>query len=324
MIRRITRECPLKIVSFTDTHLDNNEACYNLALKLLRKTIQEEKPDLVLFVGDNVTGYDDEGRVREFAGVMADLQVPWCPVLGNHEGDSAGRLPRAEMADLLRHSPYCMMPEEKPTLSDGTPVWGHTNYVVPLFNEDGKMCFKLIFLDGGSDLSDEELEHYGITRTKTHEYDFLKDSQITWYRQQMREDDCPSMVFCHIPLPEYVDAWEKGQRLAGSKLENICCSCKNNGMFDAMVQEGKTIAYVTGHDHINDFRVLYRGIQLIYNRMSGFSSYNVISKRQGEKLMQGCSVYYVDADGKVAFGDIIYHDRYPQEREEMYRVVRKE
>ena len=324
MIRRISKDRPLKILSFTDMHLDYVEERYALAIKLLQQTIREEQPDLVLFVGDNVTCYNDQVRAREFAEVMAELQVPWCPVLGNHEGDSEGRLSREEMADVMSRAPYCMMPEEKPALADGTPVWGCTNYAVPLFDEDGKICFKLIFLDGGSDLSDEELAGYGLTRKKNHEYDFLKDSQIAWYREEMRKDDCPSMIFCHIPLPEYQDAWEQGQLLSGSKLENICCSCYNNGMFDAMCEEGKTIAYVTGHDHINDFRVLYKGIQLIYNRMSGFSSYNVISKKQGHKLMQGCSVYYVDADGKVDFDDIIYHDRYPQEREEMYRVVRKE
>jgi len=323
MIRPIAKDHPMKILGFTDMHLDHMEDRCNLAIKLLKKTIQTETPDLVVFVGDNVTCYDDEELVREFTSVMAELQVPWCPVLGNHEGDSEGQISREQMADILRHAPYCLMPEKMPTLSDRSPVWGNTNYAVPILDAEGRVCFKLIFLDGGSDLSDEELACYGLTRTKKSEYDFLKDSQIAWYREEMKKDDCPSMIFCHIPLPEFKDAWEHGQLLAGGKLENICCSCKNNGMFDAMCEEGKTIAYITGHDHINDFRVLYKGIQLSYNRMSGYSSYNIISKRQGEKLMQGCSVYYVDVNGQVTFDDIIYHDRYPQDRNKMYQVIQR-
>lgn len=323
MIRPITSNRPLKILSFTDLHLDHVVERCHLAIRLLQETVRTEKPDLILFLGDTVTCHNDEELAREFAAVMAKLQVPWCPILGNHEGDSDGQLSRNEMANILCYAPYCQMPENMPTLSDGSSVWGCTNYAIPLLDAEGRVYFKLIFLDGGSELSDEDLESNGLIRTKKYEYDFLKDSQIAWYREEMKKDDCPSMVFCHIPLPEFQEAWEHGQLLSGNKLENICCSCKNNGMFDAMREEGKTIAYITGHNHINDFRVLYKGIQLIFNRMSGFSSYNVVSTKRGKKLLQGCSVYYVDADGNVTYDDIIYHDRYPQEREMMYRVIQK-
>ena len=39
-------------------------------------------------------------------------------------------------------------------------------------------------------------------------------------------------------------------------------------------------------------------------------------------LMQGCSVYYIHADGHVEFDDIIYEDRYPQYHDDIYAVVR--
>ena len=90
-----------------------------------------------------------------------------------------------------------------------------------------------------------------------------------------------------------------------------------------MCEEGKTVAVVAGHDHINDSRTLYRGVVCMYNRMSGLSSYNLISKKLGSTLLQGCSVYFVDAAGAMTFGDILYEERYPQYHDDIYRVIRK-
>ena len=78
-----------------------------------------------------------------------------------------------------------------------------------------------------------------------------------------------------------------------------------------------------GHDHINDARVRYRGVTLMYNRMSGLSSNNVISKGLGDRLIQGCSIYTVSAEGTVTIGDILYEDRYPHYREEIHGIIRK-
>lgn len=57
--------------------------------------------------------------------------------------------------------------------------------------------------------------------------------------------------------------------------------------------------------------------------MSGMSSYNVISKKLADRLLQGCAVYTIDAAGQVSYGDILYEDRYPQYHDEIYAVIRK-
>ena len=319
MIRRITPERPLKVLAFTDTHLDNNEGCYEWTLRLMRETIAAEKPDVVVFVGDNITGgTGSDVRAEEFTRVMTESGVPWCPVLGNHEGDNPDCISRRAMCDIFRTSPNCLMPDITP---EGLP--GDTNYAVPIYNSDGRMCHKLIFLDGGGDMSAEDIRRLGFADVRHTLYDYLKDAQIEWYRDEVRRDDCPSMVFCHIPLPEYRDAVEKGEWQSGSVNENICAPVYNSGMFDAMLAEGRSIAFIAGHDHINDFRIRYKGIDLIYNRMSGYSSYNILSKKMGTKLMQGCSVYTIDHMGCVEFGDIIYEDRYPEYHDGIFSVIRK-
>ena len=324
MIRKITKDQPLKVMTFTDTHIDNWDDRSAVAYQMMKAAVDAEKPDVIVFVGDNVVGPDNRDRAIAFADFMTDLKIPWAPVLGNHEGDNPETVSRSEMTEILKQSPYCLIPQEKATLADGTEIFGDTNYTVPLMNEDGKVCFRLILIDGGSEVEDDKLKEVGLERKLTHEYDWIKDNQIAWYKEQIKEDECPSMIFCHIPLPEYNEALEKGEILSGAKRERVCCSSYNSGMFDAMVESGKTIAYVTGHDHVNDFRVLYKGVQLIYNRMSGMSSYNALTKKVNDTLVQGCFMYYIHEDGQLGFEDILYKDRFPQYYDDMYRVVRKE
>ena len=324
MIRKITKEQPLKILGFTDTHLDDYADRFEVTLKLMAETIEAEEPDLVVFVGDNVTGGDNRTRAERFQKTMTQLQVPWAPVLGNHEGDNPMSMLRCEMIDEFCKSPYCLVPEAKPVLKGGVEVFGETNYVIPLQDEEGKEVYKLIFLDCGPDTTPEDLARYGIITQKKSPDGYLKESQIAWYREQVKEDSCPSMVFCHVPLQEFREAYEKGEHLAGINYEGTGGSPYNSGMFSAMLEEGKTKVFVAGHDHVNDSKVMYKGILLMYNRMSGMSSYNAISKKVADKLMQGCTVYYIHADGQVSFDDVIYEDRYPQYHDEIYSVIRKE
>ena len=322
MIRKITKDRPLKVLGFTDTHLDGYPGCYVMTKKLLKETIETEKPDLVVFVGDNVTGGDNRTRAIEFTQLMTELNVPWAPAIGNHEGDNPESITREEMISIFMTSPNCMIPSVKAKLPDGTDVWGVANYSVPLYNEEGKVCHRFIFMDGGDGMSDEDKVRLGFQDYPRFVYDFIKDNQIAWYREEIKNDECPSMIFCHIPLPEHEDAVEKGELLAGYNLEGICCSRYNSGMFAAMKEEGKTMAFVVGHDHVNASRYLYEGVQFIYNRMSGFSSYNAISSKGKDKLMQGCSIYYIHEDGQVTFDEIIYEDRYPQYHDDIYAVIR--
>ena len=322
MIRKITKERPLKVLGFTDVHLDGYPGCYRMASKLLKETIENEKPDLVVFVGDNVTGGDNLGRTQEFTKMMTELNVPWAPAIGNHEGDNPESITREEMISIFMTSPNCLIPSVKATLADGSDVWGVANYSVPLYSEDGRMVHRFIFLDGGDEISAEDKVRLGFADYPKFIYDFIKDNQIAWYREEIKNDECPSTVFCHIPLPEFEEAVKTGELLSGGNLEGICCSKYNSGMFEAMLEEGKTKAFVSGHDHINASRYLYRGVQLIYNRMSGLSSYNVVSKKLADKLMQGCSVYYIHEDGQVTYDDILYEDAFPQYHDDIYAVIR--
>ena len=322
MIRSITPDMPLKVLGFTDTHLDDYPGCFRTTVKLMRETIAAEKPDMVVFVGDNVTGGDNRERAYELTHLMTGLNVPWAPVLGNHEGDNPASVRREDMLRIFMESPCCLLKDVAARLDDGSPVWGFGNYSVPLYDISGIMCHRLVFMDGGSDMNREDMIRFGWGDREKPFDDYLKPSQIAWYAQTVRNDKCTSTVFCHIPLPEFSEAEKNGELLSGRNMESVCCSPHNSGMFAEMLQHGKTKVFVAGHDHINTARYLYKGIRLAYNRMSGLSSYNVVSKQLADKLLQGCSVYRIHADGMVDFDDVVYEDRFPQFRDEIYAVIR--
>ena len=231
MIRKITNDRPFKILGFTDTHLDDYADRFEVTLKLMAETVETEKPDLVVFVGDNVTGGDNRARAKTFQKTMTQLKIPWAPVLGNHEGDNPESITREEMMGLFARSPYCMAKAERPVLQDGREVSGDGNYTVELTNEAGEVCHQLIFMDGHSYMAPEDVLRHCPDFTHRRIYDFLKPDQVAWYQEEIAKVDCSSMIFCHIPLPEYWYALVDGKLLSGKTREKICCSFHNSGMF---------------------------------------------------------------------------------------------
>jgi len=97
----------------------------------------------------------------------------------------------------------------------------------------------------------------------------LLQRKVEWFRNESASVDAPALAFYHIPLPEYQTAVDAGLPVSGNYLEGICYQPVNNGFFGAMATGG-VVAGFCGHDHTNDFCVLYEGIQLCYEGSPGF------------------------------------------------------
>ena len=319
-----------KIISFTDFHLDVNRKAGNVTIEMLIRNIVSEKPDLVVFVGDNITSVFNTRRTKQLAQIMEELGVYWTCVVGNHEGDNILSISKQKMVDIFASYPHCLIENDIKTTSGGETVSGVGNHVINLLDADADIRQSLYFLDCGEEMSGQDRIKYAdeIIDTKINKYDYIKESQIEWYKETVLAIDTlagktvRSVIFDHVPLTEFGTAYDDldAQILFGTRLETVCCSGHNSGLFDAMIELGSTQAVISGHDHVNDYAVIYKGVILAYNQASGYSSYNVITEDLSNKLIQGFSVYTIDKDGGFLMDSYKNADLYPNEQAEVLKL----
>ena len=70
---------------------------------------------------------------------------------------------------------------------------------------------------------------------------------------------------------------------SGIKEEDVYCSRINSGAFDAFYEEQNIKGIFCGHDHDNDYSGIYKNIELVYGRKTGYGSY-------GPKTVRGATV----------------------------------
>ena len=286
----------LKVVVFSDTHITSSLSdaySNNRTITMLRKNIEEEQPDFVIFTGDIITGAFTKNRAIDLAEMMEEYNIYWAVVYGNHDTEHFTALSREELTALWSSYAHCL-------LRKGTTE-GYGNYIVNIKTAENTVSESLIFMDSGAYLSEEDMATYNVENG----YDYIKPAQIEWYHKSIIElqttygENIKSLLFFHIPLPEYEDAYNEGEVLSGNKLEDVSGSIHNSGMFDAIVEEGSTQAIFVGHDHINDYDALYLGVHCIYNQASGYSTYDVVHSLgySDSERLQGCSVITIHSDG---------------------------
>ncbi len=284
----IKKDAPgdFKVLMFTDMHLDGkNETSYETVDRLV-KNIQSEKPDLVILGGDNVTSALNRVRAKQLGRIFEKLGVYWAGVIGNHEGDNAWSIKRSEMVDIFASFDHCLMRRGR------DDVEGDCNYCLNVVGSDGENIQTFFFLDSYDEVSEAQIEEYGIAEEDVG-YDGPHPDQIKWYSEKAAalkaaDPDLKSILVTHIPLPEYAAAAEKGDFLYGVNMEDPCCTCYDNGLFAAVKATGSTTAVFCGHDHLNSFGAMYDGVLLSYIQPSGYGSYNL--GRRGEpreKWLQG-------------------------------------
>jgi len=59
----------------------------------MARVLDDEKPDLVVFTGDNVAGLMEAGKaIRDYSAVVVERQIPWVrPPAATHRGRGAAR-----------------------------------------------------------------------------------------------------------------------------------------------------------------------------------------------------------------------------------------
>lgn len=267
----------------------------------IRRLVEETKPDLITLTGDQTWTGSQRLSVSYLVELMDSFQIPWAPVFGNHDGE--GNVDKNWIADQYMKSEYCLF-QKGPN-----NIGGVGNYIINIMEGD-KIVQSLIFMDSGQGreypddpdgtnplyLYADELDGgaYVLNADGTRKqaqvgdnYEFISETQIAWYEWAVtgaavaNGGEIPeSIAFFHIALPEYHYAyldWKAGgydETVGfGEKREPVCCPKVNSGLFAVMQELGSTKNVVVGHDHINNYSVLYEGIRLTYALKTGDRCY---------------------------------------------------
>lgn len=296
-----------RVLMFADTHLNGKKATDIQTVSYIVKNITEQKPDLVLFGGDNVSSGFNKKRNVEFAQLMENLGVYWAAVLGNHEGDGLLAVSREENVDIFSSFDHCLMRQGK------EDVDGNGNYAINVLGKDNKIIQAFFLMDSGSYMTDESKKEYGVTKDGEF-YDGVKTSQVNWYKAkhdavEAQYGKFKSVTVIHIPPYQAEKEYAESDFLYGEKREGVCESGFDSGLVDAMTEKGSAQAVYFGHDHVNNFGVMYNNILLSYIQPSGYGVYNMESKFDApeNEWIQGCTLLDIRPDGSFSASRIYNH-----------------
>ncbi|KAJ7963385.1 Inactive purple acid phosphatase [Quillaja saponaria] len=243
----------------------------------IRRMILAEKPNFIVFTGDNIFGFDATDAVRSLNAAFAPaiaLNIPWAAVLGNHDQEST-----LSREGVMKHVVGLKNTLAKVNPAEAHIIDGFGNYNLEIGGVQGtgfenKSVLNLYFLDSG-DYS---------TVPSIPGYDWIKPSQQLWFQQTSKKlqraymnepvaqkAPAPGLVYFHIPLPE--SASFDSSNFTGVKQEGISSATVNSGFFTTMVEAGDVKAVFNGHDHLNDFCGKLTGIQLCYAGGFGYHAY---------------------------------------------------
>lgn len=282
-------------------------------IKLISAALDAEKPDLVVFTGDQIKGYSSfflgekgkknvEATIKALIKPIEDREIPFTMTFGNHDGEAA--LKNSEQFEIYKQSPMFV-------------------YADPAAEDDkGTFCLNI---------SDKFLVYLFDTHSKAEGggYSGINETQLEWYRKtrDSYENPLPSLAFQHIPTPEFFDVIKRVKRFTKGCVraygdhknefyaldpqssglrdfmgESPATPFKNSGQVDAFLEKGEVLGLFVGHDHNNSFVANYKGIDLGYTQGAGFNVY-------GPGLKRGVRIFEIEECGKyetrtVTFGEL--------------------
>ena len=295
---RFNENGQFKIAQFTDMHLylghsEYRDAQAEKTFARLSRVVRNEKPDLLLFTGDIVTGGDGMRAWNRLLDSLNQYKLPFCVMFGNHDPEVVGRM---DMSKLIVSSPYSL--NKLNTAKELADMELNVKA-----SKGNKVSCVLYCMDSHDYPRDKSLGKYA----------WFETSQVEWLRNccvVQREanggEPVNSLAFFHICLQEYGPAFDNPKNYKkGRRAENECPGALNPGMFAAMVETGNIMGVFVGHDHDNDYVVLEKGIALGYGRFSGdYTTYTTF--RSGVRIIvleegkRGFETWILEDEGRKA------------------------
>ncbi len=261
-------------------------------INVIEKLVEKTNPDLVVFGGDNISGYWEEftydyvqSTIKRITAPIRERNIPLCVVFGNHDGEEGFH---TEFQMLM----YMEYPNCRSNFNDAD-VRGCGNCCVTVKNSKGdKDALAIWLIDSGDYIRKGE---------KDFAYDYVHEDQIAWYEKRAEElkianggEPLPAILFQHIPVQQELDyikqvTKDDDYNVARDneyfKVEGIIegrvreCPCppdktaNHREQFESWKKTGDIFAAFFGHDHVNDFHLNVDGIDLYQTLGAGYFTY---------------------------------------------------
>ncbi len=271
-------------------------------INVIEKLIEKTNPDLVVFGGDNISGYWEEftynyvqSTIKKITEPITKRNIPLCVVFGNHDGEE-GFHTEFQMMQYMEY-PNC-----RSNINDAD-VYGCGNCCVTIKSSKAdKDAFAIWLIDSNDYQRNSE---GGLS------YDCVHADQIAWYEKRSAElkeanggKPLPAILFQHMPVQQENDGFAEvkadddytferdgkyykfGHEIIEGRIRETPCppSLENNHreQFESWKKCGNIVAAFFGHDHVNDFHIKIDGISLYQTLGAGYFTYG---KERGGRLI---------------------------------------
>ncbi|KAH8103804.1 Metallo-dependent phosphatase [Cristinia sonorae] len=264
-----------------DTPLTPCVGADNITNSLISHVLDIEKPDLIVFTGDQLNGqgtsWDAKSVLAKFAQAVTDRGIPWAAVFGNHDDEDGDT--RERQVRYMQGLPYSLVQ------TGPRDIHGVGNYVLKVWSADPSKThlLTLYFLDSGA-YAKSWLDFASFGHSD--EYDWIHQDQIDWFleesaqispierpftpdaakdlgglwERQFADQITPTtrrlakpnaMMFFHIPLEEAFSAADVDPRTGkaldvGEQLEGNGNAKKQDGFFHKALLQAKETDHRAG------------------------------------------------------------------------------
>ncbi len=274
------------------------------SIALMNAALDAEKPDLVVFTGDQIGGNMNAEQlqdcIRQMVKPMEDRKIPWMVTFGNHDEDATTALNagwnKIQQLAFYRSFAYNVNRASMSGVQGFEPNGKNTFGVGDMYqliydNKGEKPLYNVWALDSN---------RYDASGKGIGGYDWIRPEQIQWYSKTSTLLEAKygskinSLMFYHIPTPEWsaMNANRDKFGVVGEKNETECPANLNSGLFAATLARGDVRGMFVGHDHVNDYVGNYYGIYLGYDANVGYQTYG-LGGSQNDR-MRGVRVFEID------------------------------
>lgn len=246
------------ILNLADVQLCDLEDIFRMPTikKEIRYLVDAVKPDLITLTGDQTWSNENFISLTSLIRWLESFGIPYAPVFGNHDygnEKNSAVLGQNKCCDLYESAKNCLFKRGP------TNIGTLGNYVFNVV-EDGKIFKTVYMLDSGYE-------------------DKITDGQKAWalWNAEGIKAACgyypESLAFMHKPLPEYRLAYYdypsgETQAIGDVHVHYSLYGSAQNGFFD-LAKSINVKDIVCGHQHGNNFTLLYSGVRLTFALKTG-------------------------------------------------------